>query len=81
MSKFLVAFKGYKKYQIEAPDAIRAEQWAELQLKVWKREYKASITPIIEEKPAPVTEETATVAPKSSTTRPRKAKREKKNGN
>jgi hypothetical protein len=48
--KFLVAFKGYKKYQIMAPDENRAKEWAERQLAFWKRDFKATVTPIVEEK-------------------------------
>lgn len=44
MKKYLVAFKGYKKYQIEAPDEKRALEWAEIQLAYWKREHKFSVT-------------------------------------
>ncbi len=51
MKKYLVAFKGYKKYQIESQDDATAAKWAELQLKVWKKDFKATVTQIVEEKP------------------------------
>lgn len=52
MKKYLVQFKGYKRFQIDSQDQATAEKWAEVQLKVWKRDNKATVTPIIEEKKA-----------------------------
>lgn len=47
MNKFLVAFKGTRKFQIEAQDEETAKKWAEVQMSYWKRALKFSVTPII----------------------------------
>lgn len=53
MEKFLVSFKGYKKYQIESQDMATAKMWAEKQLKLLKREFAVTVTPM-NDVPAPV---------------------------
>jgi hypothetical protein len=47
MNKFLVAFKGTRKFHIDAQDEETAKKWAEVQMAYWRRTLKFSVTQII----------------------------------
>jgi len=76
MIKYLIAFKGFRKLRIEAPNDARAKEWADKQLAHWKQSFSYTIVNETEEKAA---EKAAAKAEADKKPKPeKKDKKEKK---